>query len=45
MMMNTITDQKHIMLRVEEKQVESQNFATLFFDYALPFSPGQFIMV
>ena len=44
-MMDTITDQKHVMLRVEEKQVESQNFATLFFDYALPFSPGQFIMV
>jgi len=45
MIMNTITDQKHIMLRVEEKQVESRNFATLFFKYALPFKPGQFIMV
>ena len=44
-MMNTITDQKHIMLRVEEKQVESREFATLFFNYALPFKPGQFIMV
>ncbi len=44
-MMNTITDQKHIMLRLEKKQVESQGFATLFFNYALPFKPGQFIMV
>ena len=44
-MMNTITDQKHIMLRVEEKHFESREFATLFFHYALPFKPGQFIMV
>ncbi|MBU1343887.1 MAG: dihydroorotate dehydrogenase electron transfer subunit [Proteobacteria bacterium] len=43
--MNTITDQKHIMLRVEEKKVESEMFATLFFQYALSFVPGQFIMV
>jgi len=43
--MNTITDQKHIMLKIEEKQVESREFATLFFNYALPFKPGQFIMV
>jgi len=45
MRMDIITDQKHIMLRVEEKQVETQAFATLFFQYALPFKPGQFIMV
>lgn len=43
--MNTITDQKHIMLRVDEKTIESRAFATLFFNYALPFIPGQFIMV
>lgn len=43
--MKPITDQKHIMLRVKENQSESQAFATLFFDYALPFKPGQFIMV
>lgn len=40
-----ITDQKPVMLKVAEKQVESQAFATLFFDYALPFKPGRFIMV
>jgi dihydroorotate dehydrogenase electron transfer subunit len=45
MIMNTITDQKHIMLKVQEKQIESRAFATLFFNYALPFEPGQFIMV
>ncbi len=43
--MDTITNQKHIMLRVTEKQRDSRNFATLFFDYDLPFKPGQFIMV
>ncbi len=37
--------QKHIMLRVKEKRKESPEFATLFFDYDLPFKPGQFIMV
>lgn len=45
MMKKTITDQKHIMIRVEEKQQESPLFATLFFHYALDFKPGQFIMV
>ncbi|WP_232508034.1 dihydroorotate dehydrogenase electron transfer subunit [Desulfobacula toluolica] len=45
MMMNTITDQKHIMLRVDEKRIEGPAFATLFFNYAMPFKPGQFIMV
>lgn len=43
--MNTITDQKPVMLRVSEKKIESREYATLFFDYALPFAPGQFIMV
>ena len=45
MMMNTITDQKHIMLRVEKKVIENQTHATLVFYHALPFKPGQFIMV
>ncbi len=44
-MMEKIIDQKHIMLRVEETQIESPAFATLFFNYALDFKPGQFIMV
>jgi dihydroorotate dehydrogenase electron transfer subunit len=43
--MKPITDQKHIMLRVQEKRVESPVFATLFFQFDLPFKPGQFIMV
>lgn len=44
-MMNTITDQKHVMLRVEKKILENPSHATLFFTHALPFKPGQFIMV
>jgi dihydroorotate dehydrogenase electron transfer subunit len=44
-MMEKISDQKHIMLRVEENQIESPAFATLFFNYALDFKPGQFVMV
>jgi dihydroorotate dehydrogenase electron transfer subunit len=43
--MNTITDQKPVMLRVEEKKIESPAFATLFFRYSIVFKPGQFIMV
>jgi len=43
--METITNQKHIMLKVAEKHRDSQSFATLFFDYDLAFKPGQFIMV
>lgn len=43
--METITNQKHIMLRVAEKQEDSQAFATLFFNYNIAFKPGQFIMV
>lgn len=45
MMIKNITDQKHIMLRVDEKQKDSRAFATLFFEYELSFMPGQFIMV
>ncbi len=43
--MNTITGQKHIMLRVKKKQVENQEFTTLFFDCTLPFTAGQFVML
>lgn len=43
--MNMITDQKPVMLRVEEKKIESPAFATLFFKYSIAFRPGQFIMV
>ena len=43
--MTPITDQKPIMLRVAEKKIESQAFATLFFEFTLSFRPGQFIMV
>lgn len=32
------------MLKVAEKQMDSDSFATLFFDHALDFKPGQFIM-
>ncbi|MCF6246853.1 MAG: dihydroorotate dehydrogenase electron transfer subunit [Desulfobacula sp.] len=40
-----ITDRKPIMLKVATKKVDGDTFATLFFDYALAFRPGQFIMV
>ena len=43
--MKPITDQKHTMIRVAEKQVESVHFATLFFDHPLDFRPGQFLMI
>jgi dihydroorotate dehydrogenase electron transfer subunit len=36
---------KHIMLKVADKQVENPDFATLFFDFSLTFKPGQFIMM
>ena len=45
MMMNTITDQKHIMVRVEKKYIENQTHATLVFSHGIFFKPGQFIMV
>ena len=45
MMTNPITDQKPVMLRVMEKKTENTGFATLFFEYSLPFRPGRFIMV
>lgn len=43
--MNAITNQKHIMLRVEKKCIENPTHATLFFTHELAFKPGQFIMV
>ncbi len=43
--MNIIINKKPVMLRVEKKQIESNGFATLFFDYKLPFEPGQFVMM
>lgn len=39
-----ITDQKPVMLRVAEKQVHSESFASLFFDFSIDFKPGQFVM-
>ncbi len=39
------TDRQPVILRVHKKQVESPEFATLFFEYEMPFKPGQFIMV
>ena len=43
--MNNIAGKRHIMLRVDEKQVENLKFATLFFNWSLDFSPGQFVML
>ncbi len=40
-----VTDLKPVMLRVKEKKMETPGFATLFFEYALSFRPGQFIMI
>jgi dihydroorotate dehydrogenase electron transfer subunit len=37
--------QKPLMLRVKENKPEAPGYASLFFDYSLSFSPGQFIMV
>ena len=40
-----IIDQKPVMLPVADKQAHSDTFASLFFDFAIDFKPGQFIMV
>jgi dihydroorotate dehydrogenase electron transfer subunit len=45
MINNNSTQQKPLMLRVKQKTIEAPGYATLFFEYCLPFSPGQFIMV
>lgn len=38
------TDQAPVMLKVARKEVNNPSFATLYFDYAIDFKPGQFIM-
>ena len=43
--MKPITDQAPVMLRVVKKEINSPAFATLYFDFALNFIPGQFVMV
>jgi len=43
--MKPYTYQAPIMLRMAEKEVHSQTFATLYFDYSIKFKPGQFVMV
>ncbi|MCP4721980.1 MAG: dihydroorotate dehydrogenase electron transfer subunit, partial [Desulfobacteraceae bacterium] len=43
--MKLITSQAPVMLRVAKKEINSQAFATLYFDYSLDFKPGQFVMV
>ncbi len=40
-----ITDLRPVMVSVAEKQVHSESFATLYFDFSIEFKPGQFIMV
>ncbi len=37
--------ERHIMVPVAEKQIHSPRFTTLFFELALNFTPGQFVMV
>ncbi len=36
---------KPVMVRVAEKKMEAPDFATLYFDHAMDFQPGRFIMV
>ena len=43
--MKNAADQRHTMLRVSRQQIDNPHFATLFFDHALDFEPGQFVMV
>ncbi len=38
-------ENRHLMLKILEKQINCPGFATLFFEYNLDFRPGQFIMV
>ncbi|WP_024335686.1 dihydroorotate dehydrogenase electron transfer subunit [Desulfotignum balticum] len=40
-----IVDQKPVMLTVAEKTVHTAVYTTLFFDFAIDFRPGQFVMV
>ncbi len=43
--MNPIFEQKPVMVRVDEKIIDCPGFATLSFNHALAFEPGQFVMV
>ena len=40
-----LNNKKHIRLKVADRQNENPEFATLFFDYAMAFKPGQFVML
>jgi dihydroorotate dehydrogenase electron transfer subunit len=43
--MKTLKSQSPTMLKVASKEINSQVFATLYFDHCLKFKPGQFVMV
>jgi dihydroorotate dehydrogenase electron transfer subunit len=43
--MKTLKSQSPTMLKVASKEVNSEFFATLYFDHCLKFKPGQFVMV
>jgi dihydroorotate dehydrogenase electron transfer subunit len=43
--MKPLTDQAPVMLKVIRKKINGPAFATLYFDYALEFKPGRFLMV
>jgi dihydroorotate dehydrogenase electron transfer subunit len=43
--MNRVTDKAPVMLRVVKREINSPAFATLYFDYSIEFTPGQFVMV
>lgn len=40
-----IIDQKPMILTVADKEIHGPNFASLYFDFAMEFKPGQFVMV
>jgi dihydroorotate dehydrogenase electron transfer subunit len=43
--MKTLKSQSPNMLKVASKEINSEVFATLYFDHCLKFKPGQFVMV
>ncbi len=43
--MMPVTEHSHVMLRISKKKINCPGFATLFFNHAIDFKPGQFIMV
>ena len=45
MIMDQPTNLRPVMLRVADKEINSAEFATLFFEAELDFKPGQFLMV